>query len=356
MSIDTQGMNAREGLKVTLFTLVVSIFLALILLALFAASFPDAVWAFFAKPLINPYFFGNLLAAAIPLMIAGLGIAFAFSSSNFNLGGEGQIYAGALAAVLAAQVCGSSPLEIQILSLMAATLTGAALGGLSGLLKRYLRVDELLSSFLISGITVYVIDFFISGPLRDTSSNFMTTASIPLNSAFTKVYPPSNLSTALFLALASVIIGKFVMDRTRIGFELKIAGANREFARYAGIGASASTLLPMVLSGALHGLAGGVLIFGTYLKAMRGFSAGIGWSAIAVSLIAKNNPLALIPAAFFYAYLEAGSKSVMLGANISSEIVLIIQAAVLILITATRVPLSRLLSGKKRTTQKAHNE
>jgi len=348
MSIDRQGMNAREGFKIIIFTLTVSVLLTLVLLGAFASSFPDAVTAFFVKPLTNRYFFGNLLAAAIPLMIAGLGIAFAFSSSNFNLGGEGQIYAGALAAVLAARAGGTNQLAIQMLALLAASMTGAVLGGLSGLLKRYLRVDELLSSFLISGITVYSVDFFIAGPLRDTSSNFMTTAAIPANSAFQKIYPPSNLSTALFLALAAVIAGKFIMDRTRIGFELKIAGANREFAQYAGIGASASTILPMVLSGALHGLAGGILIFGTYFKAMRGFSAGIGWSAIAVSLIAKNNPLGLIPAAFFYAYLEAGSKSVMLGANISSEIVLIIQSAVLILITATRVPLARLFSGRNK--------
>lgn len=348
MSIDKQGMNAREGFKIIIFTLTVSVLLTLALLGAFASSFPDAVTAFFVRPLTNRYFFGNLLASAIPLMIAGLGIAFAFSSSNFNLGGEGQIYIGALAAVLAARAGGTNPLAIQMLALLAASMTGAVLGGLSGFLKRHLGVDELLSSFLISGITVYSVDYLIAGPLRDTSSNFMTTVAIPANSAFQKIYPPSNLSTALFLALAAVIVGKFIMDRTRIGFELKIAGANREFAQYAGIGVSASTILPMVLSGALHGLAGGILIFATYFKAMRGFSAGIGWSAIAVSLIAKNNPLGLIPAAFFYAYLEAGSKSVMLGANISSEIVLIIQSAVLILITATRVPLARLLSGRNK--------
>lgn len=354
MSIDRHGMNAREGLKIILFTLAVSVLLTLVILGVFASSFPDAVTAFFLKPLTNRYFFGNLLAAAIPLMIAGLGIAFAFSSSNFNLGGEGQIYAGALAAVLAAQAIRTNPFAIQCLALLAASMTGAVLSGFSGLIKRYLHVDELLSSFLISGITVYSVDFFIAGPLRDTSSNFMTTAAIPANVAFQKIYPPSNLSTALFLALVVVIVGKFVMDRTRIGFELKMAGSNREFAQYAGIGSNASTIMPMILSGALHGLAGGILIFGTYFKAMRGFSAGIGWSAIAVSLIAKNNPLGLIPAAFFYAYLEAGSKSVMLGANISSEIVLIIQSAVLILITATRVPLASLSSGisKRKKEQK----
>ncbi len=137
------------------------------------------------------------------------------------------------------------------------------------------------------------------------------------------------------------------MDRTRFGFELKLCGANREFAHCAGIDSGSYTLVPMALSGALHGLAGSLMIFGSYYKVMRGFSSGIGWSAIAVSLIAKNNPLALIPAAAFYAYLDSGAKSVMIGSDVSSEIVAIVQAVIFLLITASRLPFVKAFAPKK---------
>jgi len=338
--------SSRGRVGILLFTIAAALASACLLLFIFSDSFADSLFLFFVAPLTNRYYLGNLVSSMVPLIVAGLGVAFAFESRNFNLGGEGQIYGGALVATLVAlNLPEGSTVVVQLLSCSAAAAAGGLIGGLSGTLKRRLGVDELISSFLISSLAVLFVDFLVTGPFQDPSSNFQTTRAIASSAAFPKIFLPSSLSTGLLIGLLASLAGKAVMDRTRFGFELRLCGANREFARYAGIDSGIYTLLPMALSGALHGLAGALMVFGSYYKVMRGFSSGVGWSAIAVSLIARNNPLALIPAAAFYAYLDSGSKSVMLGSDVSSEIVAIVQAVIFLLITATALPFAEKLKA-----------
>jgi simple sugar transport system permease protein len=236
------------------------------------------------------------------------------------------------------------------LSFLAAIVAGGLLGGISGVLKRRLGVDELISSFLISAVVILMIDYLVTGPFQDSSSNFQTTAAIPAQYMLRRLLPPSSLNTGIFLATAVAIAGKAVLDKTRFGFELRLCGINRDFARYSGIDNGFYTVLPMTISGALHGLAGALMVFGSYRATMRGFSAGSGWNAIAVSLIAGNNPIALIPASLFYSYLEAGSKSVLMSAQLRSEIAAIVQSVIFLLVTAGRIPFSK----DRHTLKKAH--
>lgn len=329
--IRKSGLNIR-GLVITLLA---SFAAAVLLLFLFAEDFPAALRLFFLSPFGNRYAFGNMLAATVPLMLAGLGVSVAFASRNFNLGGEGQVYAGGLAAVLVCLAMPESPpLLVQVLAAFAATACGAFIGALSGILKRYMDVDELISSFLGSAIVVLVVDYFITGPFQDSSSNFQTTLAIAPALRFIRIMPPSSLSTGIFLGLAVSLAAKFAFDRTRFGYELRVYGQGGEFARYVGIDTGFYTLLPMGISGALHGLAGAAMILGSHYKAMKGFSGGVGWSAISVALIAHNDPLLVIPAALFLAWLEAGAKGVMIGSNVTSEIVSVVQAVIFFLITA----------------------
>jgi simple sugar transport system permease protein len=339
--METNGRFAAAGARVgaLAITLACAFATAVALLAAFSSSFWDALSLFFLGPFENSYYFGNMLNASIPLILAGLGASVAFGSRNFNLGGEGQIYSGAIAAAatclaLPDGLATGAPLLGMAVAAVAGAVAGAFLGALSGALKRSLGVDELISSFLASAAVVYLGDFLITGPLQDPASNFQATRAIPEALRLARMYPPSSLSAGCFLALAAALCMHFVMRRTRFGFELGLCGKNREFARYVGVDAGAYDLWPMALSGALHGLAGAAMILGTYYKAMKGFSSGIGWSAIAVALIAGDAPLAVVPAGLFFAYLEAGAKAVMVGADVSSEIVAVIQSVIFFLVTA----------------------
>lgn len=335
--MNKRALGDRGGTLV--FTISAALLSSCLLLLFFSESFFDSFLLFFINPLTNRYYLGNMIAFMAPLIVAGLGIAFAFESHNFNLGGEGQLYSGSLAAVLVAIAMKGKPAAlIWLFSFAAAAAAGGLIGALSGFLKRRLAVDELISSFLVSSIVVFLVDFLVTGPFQDPFSNFQATRAIPPAAVLPKILPPSSLSTGIFVALLVLLVGKFVLERTRFGFELRLCGANKDFARYAGIDEGVYALVPMFLSGALHGIAGALMIFGSYGRLLRGFSSGVGWSAIAVALIARNKPLALVPAAAFYAYLDSGAKSVMIGAGASPEIVGIIQAVIFLFITAARLP------------------
>lgn len=118
---------------------------------------------------------------------------------------------------------------------------------------------------------------------------------------------------------------------------MRICGLNSEFARYGGINIRKYFMLPMALSGGFHGLAGAVSVLGTQHMCFKGFSGGMGWNGIAVALIAKNNPIAVIPAALFFAYIEAGAKSAMINSDVTIEIASIVQSVVFYLITAQAI-------------------
>ncbi len=316
-----------------------SAFLVMLLMIFLMSETPgETIWFFFAGPLTNRYYLGNMFNAAIPLILTGLGISFAFRASMFNLGGEGQVYAGGLAATA---VCLAMPAAAGFfgitVSLLAAVVTGAVIAGLSGFFKMKWRTDELISSFLISNALIYVVDFFITGPLDDPVNNLLTTGKISEQFWFMKIFLPSNLDISIIFVVLIAVLAFFYLFRTHQGYEMRMCGLNSEFARYGGINVKIYMILPMLWSGAFHGLAGALSILGTHHMCLKGFSGGMGWNGIAVALIAKNNPVAVIPAALFFAYLEAGAKSAMINADVTIEIASVVQSVVFFLITAQAI-------------------
>ncbi len=323
---------SAAGLVVTLSA---SFIVMLVMIFLMSETPKETIYHFFAGPLANRYYLGNMFNASIPLILTGLGISLAFRSSMFNLGGEGQVYAGGLAATAVCLVMSSAPGFIGIiLSIIAAVIVGAIIAGLSGLFKMKWKTDELISSFLISNALIFIVDFFITGPLDDPQNNLLATGRIAEQFWLKKIFLPSNLDISIFLALIIAFFAFLYLFKTHQGYEMRMCGLNSEFARYGGINTGFYMVLPMILSGALHGLAGSVSILGTHHMAIKGFTGGIGWSGIAAALIAKNNPLAVIPAALFLAYIEAGAKSAMINSDITIEIALVVKSVVFFLITA----------------------
>jgi riboflavin transport system permease protein len=290
---------------------------------------------FFLGPLQNTYYFGNMINGAIPLIFGGLGISLAMRSGNFNLGGEGQIYSGALVATLCAIALAPLGILGAILALLAGALTGGLLGGLSGFFRMRWNTSELITSFLISNAVVLIVNYLIAGPFMDPNTNLIATRKIPEAFRFMRILNPSNLSSGLFIALITTLVVGWYLYKTKSGFELRMSGLNSRFARYGGINTKWYVVLPMMLSGALYGFGGGIAIFGTYYSCMKDFSGGMGWNGLAVALIAKYKPAAVIPAALFFAYIEAGARSAMLHSDVTFEIASIVQSVVFFLVTSS---------------------
>jgi simple sugar transport system permease protein len=201
------------------------------------------------------------------------------------------------------------------------------------MLKKKAGANEIITSFLLSTALTPVADYLIAGPLRDPSGSLLAMPPFPAERLLFHILPPSNLSVSFISALFLVIGGAFFLSRTGWGYRLKIAGNAPAFARYAGIKSEWYWAPAMTVSGALAGLAGFFAVAGTYGRCHIGFSGGLGWSAIAVALIARNRPLLLLPAALVYAALDAGSDAAMLTTGLHFETSAFIQAIVLLLAT-----------------------
>jgi len=316
-------------------TIAISFAIVILLILVLSDEPGTAIYYFFIGPFTKAYYFGNLLNQAIGLMFTGLGIAVAFKSSTFNLGGEGQAYSGAVVATVILLALPTMPGIVGgAAAIIAAVGMGAFLAGLSGFFRMRWGTDQLISSFLVSSAVILIINYLVTGPLDDPTNSMLTTARIAEQYQFLKIFKPSKLDASIFFAVAAAFGTYFFMQRTHWGYEMRMCGINREFSRYAGINVGKYLLVPMAISGGFHGLAGAVTVMGTHYRCLKGVTAGLGWNGIAVALIAKNNPIAVVPAALFFAYLDAGAKAATLHADVTLELAKIAQAVIFFLVTA----------------------
>lgn len=337
----TQKSRLIGKLTGTIMTLTSVLLISILFLLLFSTDKSNSLYYFFVGPFLNKLSMGNMLNSFSLLTFSGLAITVAFRADVFNLGGEGQIYAGAISAtallLFFPQLNGAGGI---IAATATAALTGGFLAGFSGWLKSRWDVDELISTFLLSGGIIHVINYLITGPMADRDSYLLTTKTISQGNHLTRILLPSNLNTSLYGALATVLIVTFFLYYTKQGYELRICGMNREFAHYGGLNTKLYIILPMFVSGALMGLAGSSAVLGVYHSTIKDFYSGIGWNGIAVALIAGTNPLAVIPSAFVFAFLKQAASTAMIKADFPFELGGMIQAVVFLLIS------SRLLAEK----------
>ncbi|MDR0388016.1 MAG: ABC transporter permease [Treponema sp.] len=318
-----------------LLILVIS-FGVLVVLAFLLSKTPGRTLGyFFFGPLRNLYYFGNMLNSAIPLIFGGLGVSIAMQANCFNLGGEGQIYTGAFVTTIAALALAPLGLPGAVLALAAGAAVSGLAAGISGFLKVRWNTGELITSFLISNTLILVTGYCVTGPFLDPGTNLQSTRKIPENFRLPLILPPSNLSAALFFALAAAILVYIFLYRSKPGYELRMSGINKVFAQYGGINTSGKIVLALFLSGMFYGLGGGMAIYGTYHSTIKEFSSGMGWNGLAVALIARNKPLAVIPAAVFFAWIGSGARIATQFSDITFEIASIVQSVVFFLVTST---------------------
>src|SRR6056297_967516 len=315
----------------------------IVALPLLSNSPVQTLYSFLMGPFRNWFYMGNFLNRVGLYIIAGLAMIIAFQGGMFNLGGEGQVYAGALSTTMFLL---SVPKLIGPVGVIGAVCvaagTGALIAGLSVLLKMKWNTDELISSFLLSSSLVYTIDYLVSGPLRNSESFLLSSSEIASKFRLPQLLPPSHLNLSLLTALLLVGLAYKYLFHTSGGYELRMTGLNREFARYGGMPVERYYFIPMALSGALYGLAGGLYVLGTSFATLQGSTSGMGWNGIAIALIGRIHPILLLPASIIFTYLEFGGENAMIYADFSFEFGAVLQAIVLFLVTARISGLGRL--------------
>lgn len=335
--------------------LVISAFLAL------SSEAPaGTIIQFFTRPFSSWWHLGNMLNTAGLLTLAATGSAIALKSGSFNLGGEAQIYAPGLITALILSACGGAAAggasggtepgimagaAVFTLALSAAVLTGALLAFVPALLKARLDISELLSSFLLSAALLPVLDYLVGGPLRDQSKNLLATAPIAAWFRLTPLARPSLFNISFFVAAGLAIAAGVFLRKTGPGYRLRMTGIAPDFARFAGFPANGISMAGMAASGAFHGLTGFFAITGTWYVCHQGLSGGMGWSALAAALIARQNPFAVIPSALLLAWLETATDNALLSTRFSFDATSIVQAVLLLVISARTLPF-RSAAGK----------
>lgn len=330
--------------------LALSLGLASLLVGLFAAiASSDAaatLRAFYLSPFRSSVMVSAMAEAAAYLAVAALGVLVAYRSGHFSLGGEGQVYAGAVAAAFAGALA-SPGLGGLFIALAFGALAGAAVGAPSALGRRFAGADVLLTSFLVSQASILAADWLIAGPWRDPANNLVAMRAVPRASLLPRLAPPGPLTPAPLVAAALCAIAWFYFSKTRQGKALSLYGKNRTFAGLMGYPVKAFSWLPILAGGALHGLAGAFMALGSNGTAVRGISGGVGWSAIGVCLIAGNEPAALPFAALLFAWLDAGARQAAIISDLPPDAATVIKALVIMAATA-RPLLTRLRAGGQR--------
>ncbi|MCL2266674.1 MAG: ABC transporter permease [Treponema sp.] len=299
----------------------------------------DTLYYFFIGPFSNLFHFGNMLNAAVPLIIGALGINIAMKTGCLNLGGEGQIYLGAFVSVITAINIYASfswlpGIIATVLSIIFGSLFSAAAAAFSGFCKAKWKTNELITTFLLSCALIPVINYLVTGPFLDPQTSLLSTGKIAENMRFALILKPSGLNTSVFTALIIAFIVHFFLYNTRAGYEFRITGLNEMFARYGGINTKLNIVLSMAISGFLYGLAGSVAVFGSNYAVIKEFSSGLGWSALTVALFSNFSPLAVLPCALFLSWINSGARIAMQNTGLTYEIAHIIQAVIFILSTS----------------------
>jgi ABC-type uncharacterized transport system permease subunit len=350
--------------------IVVAVGAALLLgfiVTLFVSKDPVGAYrAFLLGPLTRLNRFGDWIEESITLIFVGLAVAIVFKAEVFSLGAEGQLLLGAL-------VSGSVALFVPLpgylripLALLAAALVGFAWGWIPGYLKAYLDANEIVSTLMLNAIALKIYDYMLTYHIKPPNAGYTASETFSADGSLPTFFPPipgleavrqqwmsqTNITIALYIVLFAVLAVYYMMYRTPFGYELRLIGANLKFARYGGIDTKKVIVLTMAISGILAGLAGAHLSMGIHTKLIINISLGLGFEGIVVSLLARNNPLGVPFAGLAYGYLRAGADIMERSSDVSREMVLVIQAVIILLVTAERIlPMLRRRVSARRAAQ-----
>jgi simple sugar transport system permease protein len=286
----------------------------------------------------------------VPLLLTGLAVALAFRAGVWNIGAEGQLYAGAVAAVWVGLNAGSLPAWLAApAALLAAALAGAAWAGVPALMKLRLGVGEVITTLLLNFVAINLSAWLVHGPLQEPRGVFPQTASIAESAQLPALVPDSRLHVGLALGLVLAAALWAGLTFTRKGFLVRAAGGSPEAARIAGRAPLKRLVAGVFLvSGALAGLAGGVEITGVTYALYENLSPGHGYTAIAVALLAGLHPLGVVVTAFLFGVLEAGASAMQRSAGVPAAWVNAIQALVILSVLAVDRVLRRGMELRSR--------
>ncbi len=302
------------------------------------------------------------LVKATPLLLVGLGICIAFRASVINIGGEGQIIVGALAATWFPLTFRTWPGWALIpCTLLVGFLAGAVWGFIPGILKARLRVNEILSTVMMNAVALQLMNLLVRSVLMDpagiTSGTYLAQSErLPEQVWLTRLVPQTLLHTGLLIAIALAVIVFVFLWRTTIGYRIRAVGFNPEAARYSGINVPFYQALSLTLAGGFAGIAGAIEVLGVQHRLLEGITSGYGFSGIVAALFGGLHPLGTIPASFLFGALLVGGDKMQRAVQVPNSLIDTILGLVVLFVVGSALWSRRWAARRQMTAARSQEE
>ena len=291
-----------------------------------------AFYNFLIAPLSSQSSALEVLVKSTPLILTGIAVAFAFTAGYYNIGAEGQLYAGAIVAVWLGINFPQLPAGV-ILPMM---ILGGFLGGvlwalIPALLKVYLKIDEVVTTLLMNSIIMYFVSYLLNDYWRNPQSGYPQSPDISTAAHFVRLIPKSRLHVGFIMAILAVVIVYFLIKRTPLGLKMRASGANAAGAQFAGIKVKRTMLIAALVSGGIAGLAGMGEVAGIHYHLIEALSSSYGYTGIIVATLGGLHPLGVLIAALFIGLIGTGSQTVSFALGVPVYLGDILQSTLLLI-------------------------
>jgi ABC-type uncharacterized transport system permease subunit len=269
-----------------------------------------------------------------PLLLIGLGVVFSFRAGVFNVGGEGQLYLGAIAATATALAFPKAPGPALIaLSIIAGVAAGAVWGWIPGVLKVRLAVNEVVTTLMLNFIALLLTEYLVTNGLRDSTAYGAVSFVIPAQAFLPDIPGLPGATIGAIVAVLLAPLAWLALFRTEWGANLRAAGANIRFAEAIGVSAGRQVIVAMLISGGLSGLAGSLYVLGIGHRFEQNFSPGFGLVGLTIALLARIHPIGVMASAAFYALILNGAGYMQIDADVPRSLVNLLTGFLVLLMT-----------------------
>lgn len=320
-----------KAVSVPLLSVLLALLIGAIILLVSGSNPIEAYVALFRGAFGSAENFARTLEKATPLILGGLAVAFAFKAGLFNIGGQGQLLIGAIVAAYIGFAFSGLPFIIHMpLALLGGSLAGAAYAAIAGALKAYTGAHEVITTIMLNYIAINITDYLSNGPWK--AEGIIARTPLVLETAVIPRFGGYPLGFALACLMA--VLTYYLLYYTTMGYAIRTTGLNAHAAQYAGIKVPHIIVLTMAFSGFLAGMGGSIETLGVIGRFQPGFNIGLGFDGITIALLAKTNPLGVIPAAILVGAMQAGASQMQFDAGVRFQIIDIIQALILFFVSA----------------------
>ena len=352
------NVGTTVGLIVPLGAVVAALAVGAIMLLALGANPLDGYRAMFSGAVGGTDNVADTAIKAMPLLLVGVGICVAFRAGVINIGGEGQIIAGAIVATLVALAVPALPSVILIpLVLIAGAIGGGVWGAIPGALKAYAGVNEILSTIMMNIIAAQLMSFLLQDLLIEEGAiKIQQTKRLSENADLPLLPGGTRLHLGVLIAIGVAVLGYYLLFRSVAGMRLRAVGHNPDAARYAGLAVKRSVVRALAISGACAGIAGAVLVFGSQSHRLIGeggaaaFTQNAGFNGIVAALFGGLHPLATVPASFLFGGMLTGGIEMQRELQVPAALILAINGVVVVFVVGSLRWRSRIAEWIERAT------